>query len=260
MGNWMKGLLAGVALSLLAFLAFATGVVSLRWPGPRLPELSRVDVDVALPGAARIAAVEPITLDCRARVRAVVPVEGVREHRFLGQVYRTDRVQMEAIGDVDTCVEGASVGVAHHDDGTTEIVVPAESIRFVRPRVDAPATAGSVRVTKGVVGKVTDVFPWVDETSELLPHGYAYAQHVIGGSACMQAAYAETADALVEGYHRQFAEQGFEPERLRVRIEGRPDFGQNDPPPLPGDIRFSVDTGAVSCIPIPSEGEHAPDR
>ena len=84
---------------------------------------------------------EPISLDCRARIHAEVPVEGRREHELLGQVYRTDTVSMLAVGDVDTCVEGTSAEVVHHRDGTTEVIIPGESILFVRPRVDAVATA-----------------------------------------------------------------------------------------------------------------------
>jgi hypothetical protein len=141
MRDWTKGLAAGVAVTVLAVVGLRIGLIDLRFPWERLPRFTEIELDFALPDSARIASVEPITLDCRARVHAAVPVEGVRRHRVLNQVYRTDRVRLEARGDVDTCVEGASVGVAHRDDGTTEIVVPGESILFVRPRVDALATA-----------------------------------------------------------------------------------------------------------------------
>lgn len=249
MGNWTKGLVAGVGLSVVALVVARSGLIDVRWPWERLPDFAQIEVEVALPGAARIASVEPITLDCRARIRAVVPVEGERRHRLLGQVYRTDRVELEAVGDVDTCVEGASITVEYGDDGSTEVVVPADSIRFVRPRVDAAATAGSVSVSKGAVGKLTDVFPWVDEDDGLVPEGYAYAQQVIGGSACMQAAYAETAELLVEGYRQQFEAQGLDPDGLSVRIEGQPDFGQNGVVEAPGDVELSVAGGAVECLP-----------
>jgi hypothetical protein len=249
-GSWTKGLVVGLALTAAAAAVVVSGVVSFRWPWERLGDFNRVEVAFDLPETARIASVEPITLDCRARVHAVVPVEGVREHRFLGRVYRTDRVRMAAIGDVDTCVEGASLRVAHHDDGTTELVLPADTIRFVRPRVDALATADSVTVEKGTVGKLTDAFPWVDESSPLVPQSYAYAQQVIGGSACMQAAYAATSQLLVDGYRGQFAGQGIDPDRLRVRIEGRPDFGQNETGvAAPSEIEFLVQEGEVTCRP-----------
>lgn len=262
MGNWTKGLAAGVVVSVLALVVARSGLIDVRWPWERLPDFAQVEVEVALPEGARIASVEAITLDCRARVHAVVPVEGVRRHRVLGQVYRTDRMEMEAIGDVDTCVEGPSITVEHHDDGSTEVVVPADSIRFVRPRVDAVATAGSVSVTKGPLGKLTDVFPWVDEDDGLVSEGYAYAQQVIGGSACMQAAYAETSELLVEGYRQQFEAQGLDPDGLTVRIEGQPDFGQHGAVDAPEGLELSVPADAVTCLPSDgsADGAEQPSR
>lgn len=262
MRSWTKGLLAGLAVAALGMglAVMVMGVTSFRWPWERLGDFNRVEVDFALPDTARIASVEPITLDCRARIHAVVPVEGVRQHQFFGRVYRTDRVRMAAIGDVDTCVEGASLQVAHLDDGSTELVVPAETIRFVRPRVDALATADSVEVEKGTVGKLTDAFPWVEESSPLVPQSYAYAQQVIGGSACMQAAYAATAQLLVDGYRGQFTQQGMDPDRLRVRIEGRPDFGQNEVESAPSDVEFLVQDGQVTCQPADDAGPRSPGR
>jgi hypothetical protein len=260
MGSWLKGLMAGVVLSVLALVALRVGFVQFDWPW-NMPQLASVESELDAPEGARIASVEPITLDCRARVHAVVPVEGVRRHRLLGQVYRTDRLRMDAIGDVDTCVEGARVEVARHDDGTTEVVVPASSIRFERPRVDAMATADSVEVSKGGIGKLTDVFPWVDENSGLVPEGYAYAQHVIGGSACMQAAYRATSELLTEGYRQQFVDQGLDPRQLIVRIDGQPVFSQNDSVPLGGDTEFTTSAEAVTCQPAEGgDGTEAPAR
>lgn len=254
MGNWLKGVAAGVVVSLVALVVLRSGFISITWPWERLPDIASVETEIDAEEA-RVASVEPIQLDCRARVHAVVPVEGVRQHRVLGQVYRTDRLRMEAIGDVDTCVEGASVEVERRDDGTTEVVVPAESIIFSRPRVDAAATADSVEVTKGPLGKLTDVFPWVDEGSGLVPQGYAYAQDVIGGSACMQAAYAATTDELVEGYRSQLAEQGIDPDRVVVRIEGRPRFEQNEAVERrAGDLSLTSSPESVSCRPADGAG------
>jgi hypothetical protein len=249
MGSWFKGLVVGVGLSVVALVVLRSGLIDIHWPWEDLPDLASVESEVAAPEGARIASVEPITLDCRSRVHAVVPVEGVRRHRLLGQVYRTDRMSMDAIGDVDTCVEGASVQVTKHPDGRTEVVVPAQSIRFERPRVDAVATAGSVDVDKGEFGKLTDIFPWVDESSGLVPQGYAYAQYVIGGSACMQAAYEQTSSMLVEGYRQQFVDQGLDPDQLTVRVEGLPQFAQNDAVDFDDDLEFSTAPQAVTCEP-----------
>ena len=55
------------------------------------------------------------------------------------------------------------------------VIIPGESILFVRPRVDAVATADSVHEGKGTIGKLTDSFPWVDSDVGLTPLAYAYA-------------------------------------------------------------------------------------
>lgn len=246
----MKTFLGGAIIGVLALtaLVFWFGAVSLTWPWSTLPELGEVEVALAIPTEARIASVEPVTLDCRARVHVEVPVEGRREHSVFGQVYRTDTVTMHAIGDVDTCVEGTSAQVIQRRDGSTEVVIPGESIRFVRPRVDAVATADSVEVEKGFTGKITDIFPWVSDNLGLTPLAYAYAQNVIGGSDCMQSAYGVTEDLLAEAYRQQFIDQGLDPDQLTVRIEGEPTFEQPLPLELGDGVAMTVSDGEVACV------------
>ena len=226
-------------------MVWATGMI--RFSGPSLPSFSAVDLAVSLPEEARITAVEPISLDCRARVFAEVPVEGRREHEAFGIVYRTDRISMHAYGDVDTCVDGSATEVTHHRDGTTDVVIPGESIVFVRPRVDAVRTAGSVDVDKDFVGKIVDAFPWVDDNLGLTPVAYAYAQNVIGSSECMRTAYTLTEDILLDAYRQQVIDQGVDPGRVSVTVEGQPRFV--DPAPLDlGDLEMEVRSGEVSCV------------
>ena len=90
-GDWRSRRGAGtvlLGLALLLGIGILLGQVGLlRFPGPELPEFTALEVEVSLPDEARIIAVEPITLDCRARVHAQVPDEGARRHRALGQVY-----------------------------------------------------------------------------------------------------------------------------------------------------------------------------
>lgn len=245
MNKFLGGVLAGGLL--LAGVALYLGVASLQWPWRTLPEFNDVEVTLALPEEARIVGVQPIALDCRARVFAEVAVDGRREHRLFGRVYRTDRVEMTATGDVDTCVEGTSAEVMYRSDGTTEVVIPGTSIVFVRPRVDAVATADSVSVSKGFVGRMTDVFPWVDTDLGLTPLAYAYAQDVIGSSQCMEAAYRRTEQILIDAYTQQFIDSGADPDALSVTIEGRPSFGANEPPPLLGDVEMAPTEGGTSC-------------
>lgn len=236
--------IGGFAVVLLA-MALAVGWLSL--PGPRLPGLGNVDVDVQLPTEARIISVEAISLDCRARIHAEIPVEGIRQHEAFDVVYRTDRISMTAVGDVDTCVDGSATEVNHNSDGSTEVVIPGESIQFVRPRVDTVKTAESVVVDKDLVGKVTDAFPWVDDNLGLTPLAYAYAQNVIGSSQCMQAAYEVTQEILVDAYRQQVVDQGVDADNLTVRIDGEPNFV--DPEPLEsGDVELRVGSSEVACV------------
>lgn len=244
----MKRLFAGAVIGALviAGLGLWSGVVAFQFPWQVLPDFTEVEVEVSLPEEARIVAVEPIALDCRARIFAEVPVEGRREHTAFGRVYRTDTVTMTAHGDVDTCVEGVSTQVTYHRDGRTEVVIPGESILFVRPRVDAVESASTVEVNKGLVGKVTDVAPWVSDDLGLTPLAYAYAQSVIGSSECMEAAYDVTEQVLIDAYTEQFLANGADPSQLTVRIQGEPNF-IDSPRPDMGEVDMSVDNDGISC-------------
>ncbi len=227
-------------------MVMATDMVS--FSGPSLPTFTTVDVKLSMPAEARITKIEPISLDCRARVYAEVPVEGIRQKESFGVVYRTDRVSMYAYGDVDTCVDGSATEVTHHRDGSTDVVIPGESILFVRPRVDVVRTASSVRVDRDMVGKLADALPWAeDDMGGLTPMAYAYAQNVIGSSDCMRTAYTVTEGMLLDAYHQQIADQGVDPDRITVTIDGEPRFV--DPEPLDlGDLEMRVGQGPVNCV------------
>lgn len=214
-------LVVGVLLGQLGLLE----VGGLHLGRPHIGSPGRTEVRVEVPSGARIVAIEPVSLDCRARVHARVPVEAVRRHSVFGQVYRTDRVTLDAVGDVDTCVDGAGATISRAGDGAVSVTVDASAVTFVRPRVDAAATAGSLTEHEGQVGKLTDVLPWVDDNLGLTPLAYAYAQDVIGGSRCMEAAYSVTEDLLRDAYRRQAVAQGADPALVTVTITGRPAFG-----------------------------------
>ena len=138
--------------------------------------------------------------------------------------------------------------ITHNADGTTDVVIDGESILFVRPRVDAVATADSLTVSRGVVGKIMDAFPWVDDNLGLTPLAYAHAQNVIGGSECMQTAYQVTEGMLVDAYRDQFVEQGVDPGRLDVRIEGEPIFTDPEALNMGDDVEMNVGAGPITCV------------
>ncbi len=258
----MKKTLAGAMLGILAFAGFAvwSNMIDVRFPWQVLPEFANVEVELSLPEEARIVEVEPIALDCRARIHAEVPVEGRREHSVLGKVYRTDTVTMQATGDVDTCVEGTSADVIYKRDGSTEVIIPGEAILFVRPRVDAVATADSVHETKGTLGRFTDSFPWVDTDLGLTPLAYAYAQNVIGSSQCMEAAYSVTEGVLIDAYRQQFIDQGADPDTLTVRIEGTPLFPNAPDVDMGADVTMSVSSDQINCSTADGLGQQLPQQ
>ncbi len=244
MNRFGQGVIIGGFVVVLMTMAAAMDWISL--PGPSLPGLGKVSVDVQLPEEARIVDVEAINLDCRARIHAEIPVEGSRQREALGVIYRTDRISLTAVGDIDTCVDGSAATVEHRPDGSTEVVIPGESIQFVRPRVDTVRTADSVQVDRDLVGKISDAFPWVDDDLGLTPLAYAYAQNVIGSSQCMRAAYQVTEEILIEAYREQIIEQGADADSLIVRVDGEPAF--SDPPPIEnGDVELRVSGDRVTC-------------
>ncbi len=229
----------------LAVVIGAAGVIRFDWPW-NIDDVATIDRTIVVEEPARIFEIHPISLDCRARVHAEVPVRGQREHRVLGQVYRTDTVELTAVGDVDTCVDASQVEITDGADGRFQVSVPASSIEFVRPRVDMSRTARSVHVDQGLVGKLTDVFPWVSDDNNLTSSAYAYAQSVIGGSDCMQTAYRTTARMIEEAYRTELAAQGGDPSGISVKIEGVPDFSTGEQIALEG-IDMAVAADGATC-------------
>ena len=225
-----------------------TGVIGIDWPWEKvdLPDPLTEETRIAQPEEATIIEIAPIALDCRARIHATVPVKGTRDHKIVGQTYRTDTVTMTAIGDIDTCVSADATEVIRVDDTSFRVLVPAEAISFERPRVDTVATRDSVSFDKGFVGKFTDVLPWVSDDSGLTPAAYAFAQQVVGSSECMERAWTITEVVIATAYRNELASQGGDANDVEVDIVGIPDFG--DPPSTEQDgFTFEVSGSGVNC-------------
>jgi len=238
-----------VLLALILVIAFVSfGLFDINWPWEDvIEEESAVAVDVEA-GPAQIIDITPISLDCRARIEAEVPVVGTQKTTVAGATVSTDTIRMRAVGDVDTCVAADGVEILERTDGTIGVIIDADAIEFVRPRVDAVATMDSVSTDRGILNQLVEAFPWTNEDDELTPAAFAFAQTVIGGSSCMRAAYDQTQEALVDAYRDQMVEQGANPDDIDVVISGIPDFEQNAPEkPQLGDFEFSND-GAASCV------------
>lgn len=249
MADALKGIVIGILLTGLVVAAFAFGLVRPQWPfglGDVLPrDLARVDATMKA-DEATITRIEPIALDCRTRIHAVVPVEGRRTHSLAGLTYRTDVVRLTARGDVDTCVNAADVVVEEDDeDGTFRVTIPGQAIRYVRPRVDTVATAESVSYDEGWIGELTGLLPGVDDSDPLMPGAYAFAQQVIGGSACMEQAFEVTRQIIEQAYIDQLTVQGAPLGTVEVVI-GEPDLTQHPLPPTIAGVSYDVD-GGVRC-------------
>lgn len=242
--------IAGVFMLALILVIglFSFGWVDINWPWEDIiQEETAVAIDIE-EGPAKIVSITPITLECRARIEATVPVVGTHKTSLAGATISTDTVRMQAIGDVDTCVDASGVEIVEHADGTFGVIIDAEAIQFVRPRVDAVATMGSVTTDRGIVNQVFEALPWTNEDDELTPAAFAFAQTVIGGSSCMEAAYDQTQLALTDAYQQQMIDQGADPADVDVIISGIPDFGQNDiEDKLLGDFEFTEEAG-TSCV------------
>lgn len=234
----------GATVALVGVALLMAGAVDLRWPFG-VDDLTSTEKAVVPLERPEIFHIEAVSLDCRARVHASVPVTGRKEHRLFGQVYRTDEVELVAVGDVDTCLDADAVQILERNDGSFDVLVPADAIRFERPRVDMTETRDSIRYGKGKLGKLTDAFPWVDDTEGLTGGALAYAQGVIGGSECMEAAYSVTRDLIEEAYRDQLTRSGRDAEDVRVVVHGEPDFWQNDAGGIDG-FEMEVD-GEHSC-------------
>jgi len=230
---------------LLGLLSF--GWLDINWPWENIiDEETVLGVDVE-EGPAQIS-ISPISLDCRARIEAVVPVVGTQKISLAGATISTDTIRMRAIGDVDTCVDASSVEIVERADGTFGVIIDASAIEFVRPRVDAIATMTSVTTDRGIVNQVVEALPWTNEDDELTPAAFAFAQSVIGGSSCMEAAYEQTRLALTDAYQKQMTEQGASPDDVDVIVSGIPDFYQNEvEQKLLGDFEFVEEPG-TSCV------------
>lgn len=242
----VAGIFLLALILLLGLLSF--GWLDINWPWEDLVEEETVfDVDIE-EGPAQVVAITPISLECRARIEAQVPVVGTQKTSLAGATISTDTIRMQAVGDVDTCVDSSGVEIVPRADGTFGVIIDAEAIEFVRPRVDAVATMNSVTTDRGIVNQVVEALPWTNEDDELTPAAFAFAQSVIGGSSCMEAAYDQTLTALTDAYRSQMTEQGADPDDVDVIISGIPDFGQNEvDQKLLGDFEFVEDQG-TSCV------------
>lgn len=262
MVNALKAAVVGAlgAVVMIAALVWI-GVLSFSLPdawlfGALVDKIATEDRTIELKEPATVVRLEPVALDCRARIHARVPVEGRREHALAGVVYRTDTVEVDAAGDVDTCVDAGAVEITPGEDGSFTVDVPGEAITFVRPRVDMVDSAERFTYDKGFVGELTDALPGVDDGDTMIPAAFAYAQQVIGGNACMTEAFEVTSQVLQQAYSDQLAAQGVPPSMVTVEV-GEPDFDQHRPLEESGDITFEIRGGEVQCTLAPDAHDGA---
>ncbi len=242
-----------VVALLLVVALFSFGWVDINWPWEDIvTEETTIEIPVDEAGPAQIVSIEPIALDCRARISAEVPVIGTQRTEVAGATVSTDTVRLRAVGDVDTCVRSDGVEVIERADGTWGVIIDAEAIEFVRPRIDAVATMNSVETDRGIVNQVVEALPWTNEDDTLTPAAFAFAQTVIGSSDCMMAAYDQTSAALEDAYRQQLVDQGGDPADIDVIISGVPNFGQNElDDAVLGELEFVQEPGTTCVVATP---------
>lgn len=194
---------------------------------PDIPApLSAVDeFQLDQPVPAEIVRVEPIAIECRATVDAVIPLALQKDVRYSvfgqGLFTRSEHGFYTAYGDVDVCVGIDNTRITGTEDFGWNVVIDARDIEFRRPRVDTIRSARSWELH-------TDWgwIPGVDGDDDAGTNASALAQLFIGSSECMEAAWDATVFAIVESYRHQAQLQGVDPALVEVTINGTPDFDQ----------------------------------
>jgi hypothetical protein len=223
-------MIAWIVLGLIV-LSVARGVIGelvgfpdlgIDIPAPLSAE-DKYRLDQPVPG--EIVRVEPIAIECRATVDAVVPLALTKDVRYsvfgAGLFTRSEHGFYTAYGDVDVCVGIDNTRITGTEDFGWNVQVDAADIEFRRPRVDTIRSAQSweLHTDWGWV-------PGVDGNDDAGTDASALAQLFIGSSECMEAAWDATVFSVVESYRYQAQQQGVDPALVEVTINGTPNFDQ----------------------------------
>ncbi len=223
------------------------------------PEVERQDT-FRKHGPVRIVKIVPEALECRAYVQAEIPVKGESQYIWktplFSKTLNTDTITFTAIGDVEVCFPAEGATVHAKNDGSWLVEIDSSQAVFNRPRVDALATENSVDYKPGAGREIIEFVPIVDyfidtNAHELTAEAFAYAQALIGGSDCMNAAWQPVQKAIVLSYQDQAARKGADPGAVEVIFTNQPDFEQHakvfDTGVFDG-VEFEIDTENDRCV------------
>lgn len=191
---------------------------------PSLPE-NEVTIAIQQPQEIDLV-VTPLALECRTRVTGQAQFSILREHN-LGIRYRTDRLGVDMVGDIDICVDAD----LEFDEGV--VTVPSEAIHFVRPRVNHENT--ELTYDKGNIGKITDVSPWASEDSGMEEVALLYGQNLIL-TQCTDIMYGIAQSHIKEAYSEAYG--------IEVIVE-KPSLPSHEPIHAP-DMSVN-ESFAISC-------------
>lgn len=145
---------------------------------------------------------EPLGLECRAYLYGETYISFKKEHQLGSRTYRTDTLEIMAYLDVDLCLPESAV-IVEEGISKTIIIYDASELIWRRPRVDASRT--QTYFSKGAVGKLTDVAPWVEENSSLYDDALAFTQERVL-QACADPAEEAIKGAIKASYLDKYGE------------------------------------------------------
>lgn len=215
-------------------------------------------------GAVEIFEIKPVNIDCRAVVRASIPVKGESQyivHTPLGsKTLNTDTIWLTAIGDVDVCFPPEASEVVKQADGSWLVTIDSSKTVFNRPRVDALATGNSVDYEDGAGRDIMSAVPLVNafidtNAHELTLEAVAFAQSLIASSECMAAAWPPVQEAVTAAYAEQAALGGLSADQVTVVFKGAPFYAQYkqdiDTSVFGDGVEFEVEAGGINCSILP---------
>lgn len=231
-----------------------------------LPTVVEVDIEdqitVDIPNEPEIIRIDPIALDCRARTDVAVSARGIMDHYATIDlplvapkrvVYRTDSLEYQGVGDVETCVP-PEASTIFQTTKETKVTIDASQVVFNRPRLTF-AKDFEINYDQGLLGKITNAAPWVSDDSPLYDLTLHQAQKQVASESCMRKAWSATQAAVRNAYYGIVAEQyGIDASSITVHFVGEPNFWQagKAPDEATSQLRgFDVETrftNSLSCI------------
>jgi hypothetical protein len=262
--KYLPGIVATVAILVVVALAFV-GLKSL-FPDPPGTETITTFVQ---PAPATITLIKPVVIDCRAYIRAEIPVKGesktVGHYILFSKTWNTDTLDLHAVGDVDVCVPpDASIIESSQDGSEVSVEIDATRVVFNRPRVDNLATGIKVSYDEGAGKTFLRILPlaslFIDTNADdMTVQAEGFAQSVIGSSECMAVAWPAVKDAISLAYESQAQAKplpdGSLP-KVSVEFVGTPNYAQYaeviDTTPFGDDVTFRVDSDGIQCTVVDS--------